>query len=36
MSEGLRNSAGDKVPSHIAGASNAEQRLNKNPAELRI
>lgn len=34
MFEGLRNSAGDKVPSHIAGASNAEQRLNKNPAEV--
>lgn len=34
MFEGLRNSAEDQVPSHIAGASNAEQRLNKNPAEV--
>lgn len=34
MFEGLRNSAGDKVPSHIAGASNAEQRLNKSAAEV--
>ena len=34
MSEGLRNMARDKEPSHIAGASNAEQRLNKSPAEV--
>lgn len=34
MFVGLRNSTGDKDPSHIAGASNAEQRLNKSRAEI--
>lgn len=34
MFEGLRNSAGDNLLSHIAGAFNAEQRLNKSPAAV--